>query len=125
MVILGLLLLIIAVIAAITAIARGNVAVHIDLGWFTVKTDTGVVFFLGAAAMLAFVIGWWLLARGMRRGRERRREVKALRKRAVTSEETARREHEARVAEQGAPDDAGSKGQREEPPALNDTSRDR
>ncbi|HSS67843.1 MAG TPA: hypothetical protein VLK34_04785 [Nocardioidaceae bacterium] len=121
----GLLLLIVAVLAAIAAITRGNVAVHIDLEWFTLKTDAGVVFFLGAAAMLAFVIGWWMLARGMRRGRERRREVKALRKRAENSEKVARREREARVAEQGAPDDADATARREEPEALTETSRDR
>jgi ABC-type nickel/cobalt efflux system permease component RcnA len=99
MVILGLLLLIAAIIAAIAAALRGDVSVHVDLEWFTLKTNAGVIFFLGAAAMLVFVLGWWMVARGMRRGRERRREVKALRKRAETSEQVARREHEARVAE--------------------------
>jgi hypothetical protein len=99
MVILGLLLVIVAVVAAIAAAARGNISIHADLGWFDLDTNAGVVFFLGAAAMLAFVVGWWMVARGMRRGRQRRREVKALRKRAERSEATARQEHEARVAE--------------------------
>jgi ABC-type nickel/cobalt efflux system permease component RcnA len=49
--------------------------------------------------MLVFLLGWWMVARAMRRARQRRREVKALRKRAETSEEVARREHEARVSE--------------------------
>jgi membrane protein implicated in regulation of membrane protease activity len=127
MVILGLLLLIVAVIAAIAAIARGDVPVHMDLEWFTLKTNAAVVFFLGAAAMLVFLAGWWMVARGMRRGRERRREVKALRKRAEKSEAVARREHEARVAEQSTPTDAevrarddGPVGQHVEP-----TSRER
>jgi ABC-type nickel/cobalt efflux system permease component RcnA len=99
MVILGMLLLIVAVIAAIAAVARGNVSVHIDLGRLTLDTNAGVVFFIGAAAMLVFLLGWWMLVRGMRRGHERRREVKALRQRAEASEATARREHEARVTE--------------------------
>jgi ABC-type nickel/cobalt efflux system permease component RcnA len=100
MVILGLLLLIVAVIAAIAAIVRGDLSVRVDLGWFTLKTDVGVVFFLGAAAMLVFLLGWWMVVRGMRRGRERRREMKSLRKRAEHSEDAARREHDARVSDQ-------------------------
>ena len=127
MVILGLLLLIAAVIAGIAAVARGNVSVHVDLEWFTLKTNVGVVFFIGAAAMLLFVIGWWMVARGMRRGRQRRREVKALRKRAENSEEVARREHEARVAETqpAKADDDTSARHRDGAPELSDTARDR
>jgi membrane protein implicated in regulation of membrane protease activity len=126
MVILGLLLLIAAIVAAIAAAVRGDVSVHVDLEWFTLKTNAGVIFFLGAAAMLVFVLGWWMVARGMRKGRERRREVKALRKRAETSEEVARREHEARVSErnnngvgatQGSPDADDTSGQHVEPSA--------
>jgi ABC-type nickel/cobalt efflux system permease component RcnA len=112
MIILGMLLIIVAVIAAIAAAARGNVSVHLDLEWFTLKTNAGVVFFLGVASMLLFVAGWWMLARAIRRGRGRRREMKALRVRAEESEAAASREHEARVAdhgEAGAADDNGAR----------------
>ena len=124
MVILGLLLLIAAVIAAIAALARGNVSVHVDLEWFTLKTNVGVVFFLGAAAMLLFLLGWWMVARGMRRGRDRRREVKALRKRAEKSEEVARREHQARVSERRPTEtDDDTARHRDSAPELSDTTR--
>jgi hypothetical protein len=126
MVILGFLLLIAAVIAAIAAAARGNVSVHVDLEWFTLKTNAGVIFFLGAASMLLFLVGWWMIARSMRRSRERRREVKALRKRAEKSEETARRERDARVASaprapSDVPDD-GSARHREDAAERSDTT---
>jgi hypothetical protein len=118
--------LIAAVIAAIAALARGNVSVHVDLEWFTLKTNVGVVFFLGAAAMLLFLLGWWMVAHGMRRGRQRRREVKALRKRAEKSEEVAHREREARVAEQrpSEGDDASAR-HRDGAPELSDKAPDR
>jgi ABC-type nickel/cobalt efflux system permease component RcnA len=126
MVILGLLLLIAAVIAAIAALARGNVSVHVDLEWFTLKTNVGVVFFLGAAAMLLFLVGWWMVGRGMRRGRERRREVKALRKRAEKSEESARDEHDARVAEHRPTEsDDDTARHRDSATELSDTTPDR
>jgi ABC-type nickel/cobalt efflux system permease component RcnA len=126
MIILGLLLLIAAIVAAIAAAVRGDVSVHVDLEWFTLKTNAGVIFFLGAATMLVFMLGWWMVARGMRRSRERRREVKALRKRAETSEEVARREHAARVSERknhgvdatdGTPEADSTSGQHVEPSA--------
>jgi hypothetical protein len=125
MVILGLLLLIAAVIAAIAALARGNISVHVDLEWFTLKTNVGVIFFLGAAAMLLFLLGWWMVARGMRRGHERRREVKTLRKRAEKSEELARREHEARVVEpRPTASDEDTARHRDGDPELSDTTHD-
>jgi ABC-type nickel/cobalt efflux system permease component RcnA len=124
MVILGLLLVIAAIVAAIAAALRGDVSVHVDLGWFTLDANAGAVFFLGAAAMLVFVVGWWMVARGFRRSRQRHREVKTLRRRAAKSEDAARREHDARVAEQHDADSVDSARHRDDIADVSTTAPD-
>jgi ABC-type nickel/cobalt efflux system permease component RcnA len=104
MVFLGLLLLIVAIAAGVVAALRGDASVHVDLRWFDLDTNAAGVFFIGAAAMLVFVLGWWMIARSMRRNRERRREMKGLRKRAEASEEAAQRERQARASERADAD---------------------
>lgn len=98
MAVLGLLILIAVAIAVIAAVLRGGDSVRIDLDWFTIKTDAGVVFAAGAVTLLLFFIGLALLRRGLRKSRQRRAEAKELRKRAETAEEEARREREAHAA---------------------------
>ncbi len=115
MVALGVLLLLIAAVVVIATILRGGAAVSMDLGWFTINTHAYVVFFAGAVTLLLTLAGLALMLGGAKRGRRRRSEVKGLRKRAETSEEIARREHEANAArERQAPRSTGS-GRTDEP----------
>jgi uncharacterized membrane protein len=88
MAVLGLLLLVVVVLAVIAALFRGGDSVHVDLEWFSIRTDASVVFFSGAAATLLFVLGAWLVLGGLKRSRRRRAELKALRQRAEASEKS-------------------------------------
>lgn len=95
MAILGALILIVVGLAVAAALLRGGEIVTVDLEWFTIRTEARVVFFAGAIALGLFAIGVWLLLRGLKRFRQRRSEVKGLRKRAETSEEAVRAERAA------------------------------
>jgi hypothetical protein len=89
MIALGVLILVIVAVASVTAFLRGGETIRIDLHWFTVKTTAGVVFLAGAVALALVVLGLSLIWEGLKRGRKRRKETKALRQRAEAGERLA------------------------------------
>ena len=95
MLVLGILLLILVALVCLAAVVRGGDSVTVDLEFFSLRMDAVAVFIVGAATLLALLLGLWLVSSGLKRNRRRKQEVKALRKRAETSEEIARRERSA------------------------------
>jgi hypothetical protein len=91
MIVLGVLLAALAVLVIAAAASRANEAASLDLGVYTLNTTAVGVFLTGALTLLALVLGLWLVATGLRRGRQKRLEAKQLRQRA---EESAQRESE-------------------------------
>jgi hypothetical protein len=87
MIVLGLILLVGAVVVAVSVISAGGDPVHLHLHWFTIRTNGGAVFVVGAATLAVALLGFWILRAGMRRTRRRRREIKELRQRAGTRHE--------------------------------------
>lgn len=117
MVIIALLLIAAGAAVAASMIIENTAQNHITLFGQGVDTSATMIFLLGAAAMLAVLLGVWLLQRGAARSRRRRREVKTLKRSrreevGALEQERARlasekadlesklaREHEARIAE--------------------------
>jgi hypothetical protein len=95
MIVLGLLILIGVAAVVVAAVVRGDDPARVDLGSFTIKTDLAGIFAAGALTLLLAVIGLWLLSKGLKRARQRRSEMRALKDRATKSEEAARRERAA------------------------------
>jgi len=91
MIVLGVLLAALAVLVIAAATSRANEPASLDLGVYTLNTTAVGVFLTGALTLLALVLGLWLIATGLRRGRQKRLEAKQLRQRA---EESAQRESE-------------------------------
>lgn len=89
MIILGLILLVGAAVVTVSVISAGGDAVHLHLHWFTIRTNGGALFAVGAATLAVALIGLWILRAGLRRGRRRRREIKDLRHRAGVGRERA------------------------------------
>jgi len=82
MALLGFLILVGVTLAITAVVFRGGDSVRIDLEWFTINTNAWAVFAAGALTLLMLVLGFWLLVTGLKRSRQRRSEVKNLRKRA-------------------------------------------
>jgi len=89
MALLGFLILVGVALTISAVVFRGGDSVRIDLEWFTVNTNAWAVFAAGALTLLMLILGFWLLVTGMKRSRQRRAEVKSLRKRADANDETA------------------------------------
>lgn len=106
MALLGLILLIVVVVVAATVLLHGSSTMHVDLGWFDFDTDVRTVFLAGAITLLVALLGIWLAMRGLQRSRERRAEVKQLRKKAraaAAADTAAPSGSPARPSETGRP----------------------
>src|SRR3712207_1273574 len=117
MIVLALLLIVGAVLVAVGVLLNATGDATLEAFGVDVSTNEGGLFIAGAATMLAFLLGLWLLAKAMQRGRRRRSEVKNL-KRSRSSEverlqaekaeleEAVRRERSAHAG----PDRSGATG---------------
>ena len=94
---LGVLLVLLAIAALGAAVWRGGGPAHIDLDVIEIDTTVLLVFLAGALALLLVVAGMSLIANGMRRARQRRKEVKELRQQADREPAPRRRESEPTV----------------------------
>ncbi len=102
MIVIGVVLLVLAALAAVAAVHSGqHVQVHLNGYGQHLTTSVLWVFCAGAVAMLLLVLALALFARSARRGRMRRRELKAQRaeEAAAQSRQAEARQAEARVAE--------------------------
>jgi hypothetical protein len=86
MVLFGLILLLIAVLIVIAAVVNGGDPASLDLQVFTIKTTVTGVFVAGAITLLLAVLGAALVAYGLRYDKQRRAQIRDLRKRASRSE---------------------------------------
>lgn len=82
MVVLGVIVLIVVAVVAVTVVYQGGDEVILDLPGFTVDTTGAGVFVGGVVCTLLGVLGIVLVLGGARRGQRRRKEVKQLRKEA-------------------------------------------
>jgi hypothetical protein len=82
MVVLGVIVLIVVAVVAVTVVYQGGDAVILELPGFTVDTTGAGVFVGGVVCTLLGVLGIVLVLGGARRGQRRRKEVKQLRKEA-------------------------------------------
>jgi hypothetical protein len=81
MLILGLLLILFSAALTVGAVYDGGEAASVELLGASVDTTVAGVFFSGAATMLLFLVGVWLLMSSMGRARRKRLERKETRKR--------------------------------------------
>jgi hypothetical protein len=88
MVIGGLLLLLIAVLVAIAAIAKGGDPAQLNLQLFTVKTNLTGVYVAGGLTLLVGVLGLWLMLAGFKQARRRRGQMKEVKKQAARDRDT-------------------------------------
>jgi hypothetical protein len=86
MVLFGLVLLLIAVLIVIAAVVNGGDPASLDLQLFTIKTNVTGVFVAGAITLLLAVLGAALVAYGLRYDKQRRAQIRDLRKRAARGE---------------------------------------
>jgi len=80
MAVLGVIILILVAVVAVTVVSQGGEAVALELPGFDIDTTAAGVFGVGAASLLLGVLGVILLVGGARRGRRRRKEVHNLRR---------------------------------------------
>jgi flagellar biosynthesis/type III secretory pathway M-ring protein FliF/YscJ len=85
MIVLALLLIIGAVLVAVGVLLNATGDATLEAFGVDISTNEGGLFIAGAATMLAFLLGLWLLAKATARARRRRSEVKNL-KRSRSSE---------------------------------------
>ncbi|HSE72701.1 MAG TPA: hypothetical protein VLA97_18180 [Nocardioidaceae bacterium] len=79
MLVLGIILVLVASLALIAALTGGSTQeVVFSLGIIEVTTTPMIVFLIGAATVLVFVMGLELIRSGLRRASKRRRERKEL-----------------------------------------------
>jgi len=98
MVVLGLVLVLVAIVAIVAAVLRGDDPTEVDLQWFNVETDVTGVFIAGAITGLLGVLGLGLLAVGLKRDSRKRAEVKELKQR-VGRKDPARRKDSTKRSE--------------------------
>jgi ABC-type nickel/cobalt efflux system permease component RcnA len=76
----------VAVLVILAAVTRaGNDEAVLNLGVIDVNTTALGIFLAGAVTLLVLVLGLWLIASGLRRARQKRSEVKQLRREAQES----------------------------------------
>ena len=85
MIVLALLLIVGAALVAVGVLLNATGDATLEAFGVDVSTNEGGLFIAGAATMLAFLLGLWLLAKATQRARRRRSEVKNL-KRSRSSE---------------------------------------
>jgi len=112
MAVLGVIILIVVAVVAVTVIGKGGDPVALELPGFDIDTSASGVFGVGAASSLLGVLGVVLLIGGARRGNRRRKEVKGLRREADhgtgSSDQDARAGHHERAG--SAPPAAAAAG---------------
>jgi hypothetical protein len=120
MLVLGLLLILVSAALGVGLVYDGTEAAKVEILGTTVDTTMAGVFFSGAATMLAFLVGVWLLQSKM--GRSRRKRVERKETRRKQRESVAKLEQERvqlaaeneRLAEKlGAREDTAADGERE------------
>jgi ABC-type nickel/cobalt efflux system permease component RcnA len=85
-IVLGILMVALAVLVILAAVTRaGNDEAVLNLGVIDVNTTALGIFLAGAVTLLVLVLGLWLIASGLRRARQKRSEVKRLRREAEES----------------------------------------
>jgi uncharacterized protein YlxW (UPF0749 family) len=80
MLVLGLLLILVSAALGVGLVYDGTEAAKVEILGTTVDTTMAGVFFSGAATMLAFLVGVWLLQSSMGRSRRKRLERKETRR---------------------------------------------
>lgn len=80
MAVLGVIILIVVAVVAVTVIGKGGDPVALELPGVDIDTTASGVFTVGAGSSLLGVLGVVLVIGGARRGNRRRHEVKALRR---------------------------------------------
>jgi membrane protein implicated in regulation of membrane protease activity len=80
MIVLALILIIAAVLVAIGVLINADGSATLEAFGVSLSTNEGGLFIAGAATMLVLLLGLALLAAGMKRAKNRRSEVKHLRK---------------------------------------------
>jgi ABC-type nickel/cobalt efflux system permease component RcnA len=84
--VLGILMVTLAVLVILAAVTRaGNDEAVLNLGVIDVNTTALGIFLAGAVTLLILVLGLWLIASGLRHARQKRSEVKRLRREAEES----------------------------------------
>jgi hypothetical protein len=90
MVILGIVLIVLAVVLGLGVSVSSTASTTLEVFGVDFGVMVPTVFFLGAAAGAALVIGLWLTKNGLGRGYRRRKEVKELRQQVTaTSDDSA------------------------------------
>jgi membrane protein implicated in regulation of membrane protease activity len=84
MVIVALLFIALAVVFAVLVLTGSDPSLTLDLRAFKVDTSLTGVYLSGILTVLVAGIGLWMLRAGLRRSRNRRSEVKQLRRAART-----------------------------------------
>ncbi|MGZ4638331.1 MAG: hypothetical protein ACXV2J_04645 [Actinomycetes bacterium] len=118
MLIIGLVLILASAALGVGAVYDGGESASVEVFGATINTTIGGVFLSGAATMLLFLIGVWLLTSSLGRARRKRAERKEIKRRhrdSVTrleEERTALRAENERLAEQlgTQPGDAAAAG---------------
>ncbi len=80
MAVLGVILLIVVAVVAVTVIGQGGDPVMLELPGFSIDTTAAGVFGVGAGSSALGLLGLVLLLGGVRRGTKRRKEVRQLRR---------------------------------------------
>ncbi len=80
MAVLGVILLIVVAVVAVTVISQGGDPVMLELPGFSIDTTAAGVFGVGAGSSALGLLGLILLLGGVRRGTKRRKEVRQLRR---------------------------------------------
>jgi uncharacterized membrane protein YciS (DUF1049 family) len=81
MVILGIVLIVLAVVLGLGVAVSSTSSTTLEVFGVNFGVMVPTVFFLGAAAGAALIIGLWLTKKGLSRGYRRRKEVRKLRQR--------------------------------------------
>ena len=89
MLVLGLVLIALAVLWAVAVLAGNTEPTTFELFNIGIDSSGRGIFLLGALMMLVLLSGVWLLQVGAARARQRRKEVKGLRKAASSSSSPA------------------------------------
>ncbi len=97
----ALIVLLAAVLLVIAALFGGGDATVIDLGSFNLETSATMVFFLGMATLLLFVLGIGMLRGGARRASARRADRKKV---SELSDKLDAYKREERTTESGEDD---------------------
>ena len=91
----ALIVLIIAVLLVIAALFGGNDTTVVDLGAFNLEASASVVFFLGMATLLLFVLSLGMFRSGAKRAAARRADRKRVSELSTKLDEYKRDERDS------------------------------